>query len=88
MLEDAPLTPADEEKIVNKIAWRTQAEEEIISLDYGLDYDTLDRIMRRHGYEFDPSQGRWVSTRRIWKRWDGELPKPGNGNEWYGWNGH
>lgn len=61
-----PLTPKELWDISNKLAWAGLDAEQAIRDQYGLDGDDIEGIMNRFGYEWDPDQEVWASTRPSW----------------------
>jgi hypothetical protein len=70
-----PLTWKYNEAIANTLAWSYGGSlDEGIMIEYGFDFESLQRVMARDDYEWDFSGEQWISTREIWADWDGKLP--------------
>jgi hypothetical protein len=61
--------------VVNALAWTDGALDEKVMDEYGLDAETLEKIMAMRDYEWDCGTDTWTSRRPIWRGWDGKLPR-------------
>lgn len=73
-MEMRPLDGAQMQHIANWLAWSNGTFDEAVMIEFGIDVDSLDTVMKLGGYEWDYDRHLWTSTREIWDDWDGRLP--------------